>query len=167
MCIKKKRKEKKKKKKKIGKVEWQRHEILPTSTKRAESVLLAWPLERHVRGGKGRRQASVHRAGIFLTGEEDVRCRTSFRKYNGSLQGFATSAFPRSSSCNGQIRLFLATPTVPFRLRVGGEPYNGQVDTPRFSPLSLTISLQFLSRSFQLVISWISDSSRFTVQHCI
>lgn len=39
----------KKKRKKIGeKVGWQRHEILPTSTKRAESVLLAWPLERHV-----------------------------------------------------------------------------------------------------------------------
>lgn len=52
----KRKKKRKRRRKKIGKVEWQRHEILPTSTKRAESVLLAWPLERHVReerGGRG------------------------------------------------------------------------------------------------------------------
>lgn len=44
------RNEKEEDKEKVG---WQRHEILPTSTKRAESVLLAWPLDQNV--GQGRR----------------------------------------------------------------------------------------------------------------
>lgn len=112
-----------------GKKKDRRHGALPTS-KRAESVLLAWPLregdkerEREREEGRGRRRGrerkerettrhrrtsrsltiSFSRAG--RGGRRQVRLRrTSFRKYNGSLQGFATSAFPRSSNCNGQIR---------------------------------------------------------------
>lgn len=91
--------------------------ILPTSSsKRAESVLFAWPLAKDDKERRRENSGRVRPRNVRLAGPDDLSHgarrregvrwtrRTSFRKYNGSLQGFATSAFPRSFSRNGQIR---------------------------------------------------------------